>query len=100
MKMADVLRDMADMLEKAQGGDEHSTGLEKVEINAPEEEPQGTMIPPLQQKLEILKKSAGMDNAFDAGCGEESDELGDIKKLTGIKAVIGHEAGEDNDVLG
>ena len=97
--MADVLRDMADMLEKAQGGDEHSTGLEKVEINSPEEEAQVTMIPPLQQKLEILKKSAGMDNAFDSGC-DTPDELGDIKKLTGIKAVIDHEAGEDNDVLG
>jgi hypothetical protein len=54
------------------------------------------MIPPLQQKLEILKKSAGMDNALD----NESDELGDIKKLTGIKAVIQHEASEDNDIVG
>lgn len=99
MKMADVLRDMADMLEKAQGGDEHSTRLEKVEINSPEEEAQVTMIPPLQQKLEILKKSAGMDNAFDSECGA-SDELGDIKKLTGIKAVIDHEGSEDNDIVG
>jgi hypothetical protein len=87
MKMADVLRDMADMLEKAQGGDEHSTGLEKVEITSPEEEPQDTMIPPLQQQLELQKKEHDMDNAFDS-CG--SDELGDIKKLTGIKAVIGN----------
>jgi hypothetical protein len=54
------------------------------------------MIPPLQQKLEILKKSVGMDNAMDGG----SDELDDIKKLTGIRAVIDQEAGEDNDVLG
>lgn len=91
MKMADVLRDMADMLEKAQGGDEHSTGLEKVEINAPEEEPQGTMIPPLQQQLELQKKDIGMDNAFDSCGSDEADELGDIKKLTGIKAVIGNE---------
>lgn len=100
MKMADVLRDMADMLEKAQGGDEHSTGLERVEIDSPEEEQQGTMIPPLQQKLEILKKSAGMDNAFDTDCGDRSDELDDIKKLTGIKAVVQHVAGEDNDITG
>jgi hypothetical protein len=99
MKMADVLRDMADMLEKAQGDDEHSTGLEKVEINSPKEELQSTMMPPLQQKLEIMKKSAGMDNAFDSECGAP-DELDDIKKLTGIKAVVHHVAGEDNDVLG
>jgi len=37
-----------------------------------------------------------MDNAFD----QSSDELGDIKKLTGIKAVIQHEASEDNDIVG
>ena len=96
MKMSDVIRQMADLLDKHEGGDQHSTGLEKVEINAPEAEPQDTMMPPLQQKLEIMKKSAGMDNAFDSGC----DELGDIKKLTGIKAVISHEAGEDNDIVG
>jgi hypothetical protein len=54
------------------------------------------MIPPLQQKLEILKKTAGMDNAMDCG----NDELDDIKKLTGIKAVVQHVAGEDNDITG
>lgn len=97
MKMSDVIRQMADLLDK-EGSDQHSTGLEKVEINAPEAEPQDTMMPPLQQKLEIMKKSVGMDNAFDAGCGEEGDELGDIKKLTGIKAVIGHS--DDNDIVG
>jgi hypothetical protein len=38
-----------------------------------------------------------MDNAFD---DNGSDELDDIKKLTGIKAVIAQEAGEDNDIVG
>ena len=109
MKMADILRNVADMLDQ-QGGEESQgpANMEKSadhfqhEVDGGAEsgdtgvEVSGVMIPPLQQKLEILKKSAGMDNAFDQG----SDELGDIKKLTGIQAVIGHEAGEDNDVLG
>jgi hypothetical protein len=35
-----------------------------------QEDGQKTMVPPLQQKLEILKKSAGLDNVFD----QEADE--------------------------
>lgn len=105
MKIADILRNMADKLERIETGDnmgkegsdfQHDVhaGAESGDQHA---ELTGVMIPPLQQKLEILKKSAGMDNAFD---DQGSDELSDIKKLTGIKAVIQHEAGEDNDITG
>jgi hypothetical protein len=109
MKMADILRSVADLLD--QEGDEQSQGPENMEKSADDfqhdvtdgaesgdqEVELGAMMPPLQQKLEILKKSAGMDNAFD---GQGADELDDIKKLTGIKAVVQHIGGEDNDVLG
>jgi hypothetical protein len=110
MKMADILRNVADMLDQ-HGEEEHASAgnMEKsgddfqhevkdgAEDGGQEVELTGVMIPPLQQKLELLKKSAGMDNAFDdAG----SDELDDIKKLTGIKAVVQHVAGEDNDITG
>jgi hypothetical protein len=108
MKMADVLRQLADKLDGIEGGDTSGDNMGKqasdfqhdvddgAESGDREVELTGVMIPPLQQKLEILKKSAGMDNAMDGG----SDELDDIKKLTGIKAVIQHEAGEDNDIVG
>jgi hypothetical protein len=105
MKMADILHSIANMLDQDENGnnmgkeasdfqhdvhDGAESGDKDVELT-------GIMIPPLQQKLEILKKSAGMDNAFD---DQDSDELDDIKKLTGIQAVIQHEAGEDNDITG
>jgi hypothetical protein len=109
MKMADVLHSIADMLDKHEGGDISGDNMGKeasdfqhdvhdgAESGDQHAELTGVMIPPLQQKLEILKKSAGMDNAFDnAG----TDELDDIKKLTGIKAVVQHEASEDNDIVG
>ena len=109
MKMADVLHSIADMLDKDEGGDISGDNMGKEASDFQHDvhdgaksgdqhaELTGVMIPPLQQKLEILKKSAGMDNAFDdAG----SDELADIKKLTGIKAVVQHEASEDNDIVG
>lgn len=106
MNIADLLRSMADKLEKIETGDNmgKEAGDFQHDVHAGAEpagsdtglEDNPVMIPPLQQKLEILKKSAGMDNAMDG----ESDELGDIKKLTGLKSVIGHEAGEDNDIVG
>jgi hypothetical protein len=109
MKMADILHSIADMLDKHEGGDISGDNMGKeasdfqhdvhdgAESGDQHAELTGVMIPPLQQKLEILKKSAGMDNAFD---DQGSDELDDIKKLTGIKAVIQHEASEDNDIVG
>ena len=98
--MADVLRNMADMLDQTAGDNvdnQNKADLTPVKVDTSDDTESVTMIPPLQQKLEILKKSVGMDNAFDA-TGE--DELDDIKKLTGIKAVVQHVAGEDNDVVG
>jgi len=96
MKMADVLRNMADMLEKTEDDSANKAELTPIHVSTDDNTESVTMIPPLQQKLEILKKSAGMDNAMDGG----SDELDDIKKLTGIKAVVQHVAGEDNDITG
>lgn len=112
MKMADILHTVADMLDKhdneadfgnapgntAKTGDHFQHDVEdSADSGDSDVELTGVMIPPLQQKLEILKKTAGMDNAFD---DQESDELDDIKKLTGVKAVIGHVASEDNDIVG
>lgn len=109
MKMADVLHSIADMLDKHGDNDISGDNLGKEAADyqhdvdhdsssdSSDVELTGVMIPPLQQKLEILKKTAGMDNAFD---DDSSDELDDIKKLTGVKAVIQHVAGEDNDIVG
>ena len=107
--MADVLHSIADMLAQQESGNisgnnmgRQASDFQHDVDHSPESgdsdvELTGVMIPPLQQKLEILKKTAGMDNAFD---DTGSDELDDIKKLTGIKAVMQHETSEDNDVVG
>lgn len=52
---------------------------------------QKLMVPPLQQKLDLLKKISDDDDKEEQG----EDELSRIKKL-----AITHEAGEDNDFLG
>ena len=96
MKMADVLRNLADKLDGIEGGDTSGDNMGKEASDfqhdvhdgaesGDQEVELGTMMPPLQQKLELLKKATGVDNEFD---DEGHDELDDIKKLTGIKAVI------------
>lgn len=80
MKMSDVLRDIADQLDQKDAESTTATG---------------TMIPPLQQKLELLKKVSGVPSVFDK---EEPDELADIKKIAGIQpqqAAIVHLQADD-----
>jgi hypothetical protein len=106
MKMADILRSLADKLDTIENGagndEQNQAALEPVEVDrtASDEVDSGHFMPPLQQKLELLKKSVGVANAFDQHDHSAPDELDDIKKLTGIDAVIQHEAGEDNDITG
>jgi hypothetical protein len=100
MKMADVLRNLADKLDGIEGGNgtPKQTGLNPVGEVPSGDTDSNKMIPPLQAKLEILKKSEGLPNAYD-GEGEEDAELAAIKKNAGLTAAQ-HEASEDNDVLG
>jgi hypothetical protein len=106
MKMADILRSLADKLDGIEGGGEieqpANTGATVDNVDDSDNtnndiEITGVMVPPLQAKLELLKKATGVDSHYDS---EGSDELDDIKKLTGLKAVIAQEAGEDNDITG
>jgi len=51
------------------------------EVNAgnqqpPQDEPElDTMVPPLQQKIEILKKNAGLDNVYDQQADEDDEQI-------------------------
>jgi hypothetical protein len=99
MKMADILRNLADKLDSIEGGTGDAPKQNRL---SPVGDVQGgdtdssIMVPPLQAKLEILKKSEGLPNVYD---GEGDDELAAIKKNAGLTAAQ-HEASEDNDVLG
>ena len=48
------------------------------------------MVPPLQQKIEILKKSQGIDNVYD----EQADELDQVKKNAGLAIITAAEEDE------
>lgn len=104
--MSDILRDLADKLSAIENGsgndDQHQATLEPVEVDrsSSDEVDSGHYMPPLQQKLELLKKGVGVASAFDQTDNDAPDELDDIKRLTGIDAVMQQEASEDNDIVG
>ena len=81
-----------DNIESGSGNDQMAAATQGMDGTVPSSDP--LMIPPLQQKLEILKKSAGIDSFYDGG----NDELDDIKKLTGIKAVMQNETDDDEPI--
>jgi hypothetical protein len=116
MKAAEILRKLADLIDSHsdEGQVERPVNtvphaeLEPVEVDNTEGGEASTMIPPLQAKLELLKKSVGVDNVYDredcdCGCDPcecSPDELDTIKKHAGIPVIAQHEAAEDNDITG
>jgi len=94
MKVADILRTLANNLEHAEGGTpdpriQNPGALIDVDIVADTEkaspngttasgndrEPEELFLPPLQQKQELLKKAVGVENVYDDGRpSDASDE--------------------------
>jgi hypothetical protein len=81
MKTAEILRKLADLVDtvESDGSPEDNTTDDV-----------GTMVPPLQQKIEILKKSQGIDNIYD----EQADELNQVKKNAGLAVITTAEEDE------
>jgi len=103
MKMAELLRQLADRLDSIDQGNTDYTSsnstmnrITPISVEKPEDVEGDVMVPPLQSKLELLKKSVGVENVYDQ---DDTDELTVIKKNAGLTAVQ-HEASEDNDVTG
>lgn len=110
MKMLEILRTVADAIDSEASG---KLSQQSVEIPAPAEQEQDPMVPPLQTKLEILKKSEGLPSVYDQdaeednGCGCEQcacsdadSELDSIRKLAGTSTVIKTEMIDDDPYEG
>ena len=55
----------------------------------------GVMVPPLQQKIELLKKVAGVDSMYDNNEEDHEDELAIIKRNAGIHPIVAHIASDE-----
>jgi hypothetical protein len=121
MKIGEILRKMADIMDAQDNSqDQSQEPTAMVQGDEPKTTAQGiegdaqvntvSMVAPLQQKLELLKKAAGVDNMYDSEgtcdvCGAapcecaDDNELDAIKKNAGIPVAIQVSA-EDNDIEG
>lgn len=104
MKASEILRKLADVVAAAEGGDANiqepaqhapqnvnTVELTPVNANNTDTSQSGTFVPPLQAKLELLKKAVDVDSVYDQG----GDELSQMKKMAGINPVVTDEAGSD-----
>jgi hypothetical protein len=71
----------------------------EVKPQTDKETPLNTMVPPLQQKIELLKRAVDIDNVFDGTSVDQLDnddnELAIIKKNAGINPVALDALGDD-----
>lgn len=121
MKVGEILRTIADAMERAelaQGVPQARNDLgnfsqpEEVTVTSNAEDPENLFLPPLQMKMELLKKAVGVENVYDDGTDadqEESEvgspetqqdsgfeqELAKMKKAAGLNAVVVSELADD-----
>lgn len=81
--------------------------LNPVQVPNTDDSEKTTMVPPLQQKIELLKKSVGVDNEFSQGFDQvdqehdaeqghqQPDELDRVRQMAGIPKSIQHELAKD-----
>jgi hypothetical protein len=87
MKMAELLRQLADRLDSIENDKPAELGPRSAE---PEDD--GKFMPPMQQKLELLKKGVGVESEYD----DEGDaELDTVKRNAGINPAVVHIASDD-----
>jgi hypothetical protein len=106
MKASEILRGLADLLTNLeQGGEQDMTSKYTPDTQEPTGVDQaGTFVPPLQAKIELLKKAVDVDSIYDqtgpdedlTGQGADNeDELVRMRKMAGINPVVADEAASD-----
>jgi hypothetical protein len=92
MKASEILHGLAELLAgietgQAQELQPNRAELVQVDVDNTDSAEAGKFVPPLQAKLEILKKSVGLDNVYGNGEGQEQDELGRMRQMAGLSAA-------------
>jgi hypothetical protein len=113
MKAAEILRKLADVIDQHSSEDRPTNSvphaeLEPVEADHTDNTEVTTFVAPLQAKLELLKKSVGVDNVYDEqSCGCECDpcecdsgELELIKQRAGVPTIAVQEMADDEPFEG
>jgi len=93
MKISDLLRNLADKMDS--GSSDSNDNIEQDTDNDHSLDGVGTMVPPLQQKIELIKKSTGIDNIYDNP--DKNDDIEQLKKMAGITQHQNQTIGDDEE---
>lgn len=77
MRVAEILKHVIDLLDQ----EEQQQSQDTISSETP------VMVPPLQQKIELLKKSSGLDNVYDEQPEDETNEIENLKKRAGLSNI-------------
>ena len=121
MKPSEILRQLADMIDSQQSDSLGQAGAVPAQVMPADtyDHPQAddeandsdlaqspeVFLPPLQMKLELLKKATGVDNVYDDEEAEDEeqhsyDELDAIKRNAGINVVALDALADDEPLEG
>lgn len=84
MKISDLLRNLADTLDAEQ---QPAQQPEDTQVDG--EQPDDLFVPPLQLKMELLKKATGVDSIFDGDEEEVTDQHQYPDQLSHIRRNAG-----------
>jgi hypothetical protein len=118
MKISDIFRQVADAIDQADSPGRPDPQLQNPaelsavagpygdEVAAPDNQDAGAeddvMVPPLQLKMELLKRAVGVDNIYDEGepRADEADngdiDLARMKQMAGIPVAAVSEMSDDD----
>jgi hypothetical protein len=117
MRASEILRGLADLIDNAEGGQAPTVTPQQAahgqtpmsKFTPVNQEPvsvqdMGVFVPPLQAKIELLKKAVDVDSIYDqAGPDEDltghgadnEDDIARMKKMAGIHPVVADEGASD-----
>ena len=102
MKVNDILQQLADFVNNHRSSEQPERAIQtNAEGQELAQSPDDLFVPPLQQKIELLKKAVGVENIYDEDqqaraeeeaeakqvTPEEEDELARMKRAAGIPAA-------------
>jgi hypothetical protein len=112
MNIAEILRKLADTIDQKQAPaqpedqPDNSAGLSPTAAGMPVDSPENqdagaedeVMVPPLQLKVELLKRAVGVDNIYDEGeprADQANNDIMTLKRNAGIPVAAVSEMGND-----
>ncbi len=104
MRISDLIGELVDIFGQPKRAEEPVIGginieilnrpdMHEVEAETEDRTDTNTMVAPLQQKLELLKRAVGVDNMYDQV--DQQDELEQILKIAGVPTATIFDAGDD-----